>query len=62
MGGVAESHSGDIQVEELDGISNINQAEKIAQHYANVSSEYQSLGKDDIPNSLYSTKELPPLC
>ena len=60
MGGVAESHSGDIQVEELDGISNINQAEKIAQHYANVSSEYQSLGKD--PQLIVQYKGTTPLC
>ena len=60
MGGIAENHTGDIQVEELDGISNLDQAERIAQHYANVSSEYKALGNDDIPRSEYSTEELPP--
>ena len=60
MGGIAEKCTGDIHVEELDGIPNINQAERIAQHYANVSSEYQALGNEDIPRSLYSTQELPP--
>ena len=60
MGGIFGNHTGDIQVEELDGLSNANQAERIAQHYAQVSNEYQALGKDDIPSNMYTTEELPP--
>ena len=60
MGGISDSHTGLIQVEELEGISNSTQAEKIAQHYAKISNEYQALGKDDIPLSMYTTEELPP--
>ena len=60
MGGISDIHSGDILVEELEGVSNSNQAERIAQHYAQVSNEYQALKKDDIPSSLYTTEELPP--
>ena len=56
MGGISDSHTGLIQVEELEGISNSTQAEKIAQHYAKISNEYQALGKDD----MYTTEELPP--
>ena len=61
MGGIAESRTGNTIVEDLEGISNENQAEKIAQHYSQVSNEYQALRKDDIPNHLYSTEELPPV-
>ena len=60
MGGLAGIQSSYIQVEELEGISNIDQAERIAHHYASISNEYKALEKHDIPSSLYSTEELPP--
>ena len=60
MGGLAGSQSSNVQVEELEGISNIDQAERIAQHYASISNEYKALEKQDIPSSMYSTEELPP--
>ena len=60
MGGLHESQSNIIQVEELEGMSNLDQAERIAQHYASISNEYKALRKDDIPSSMYNTEELPP--
>ena len=60
MGGLAGSQSSNIQVEELEGISNIDQAERIAQHYGSISNEYKALEKQDIPSSMYSTEEMPP--
>ena len=44
----------------LPSIRSSLKAERIAQHYANVRSEYKALGNDDIPRSEYSTEELPP--
>ena len=41
-------------------MSDQDQAERIAQHYASISNEYKALEKDDIPSSLYNTDELPP--
>ena len=60
MGGIVESKSGNIVLEELAGVSNRDQAEVIAQHYAEVSNEYKEIEKDDIPEELYQTKEKPP--
>jgi hypothetical protein len=60
MGGIAESRTGNIIVEELTGTSNKDQAEMIAQHYATVSNEYKALEKNDIPCDLYQTDERAP--
>ena len=60
MGGLSSDKSGDIQVEQLQGIPNQTQADMIANHYASVSNEYKPLNKDDIPDSLYQTTEKPP--
>ena len=60
MGGLPVNQTGDIQVEALEGFSNIEQAEKIAQHYASVSNQYKALNKEDIPANLYETEECPP--
>ena len=61
MGGIAVSQAGSIHVDELEGMSNQDQAEKIAHHYASVSNEYQALRKRDIPSELYYTEESPPV-
>ena len=60
MGGISESGSGNIMLEELSGLSNKSQADVIAKHYAAVSNEYKPLEKDDIPSNLYQTKDAPP--
>ena len=60
MGGLPVNQTGDLQVEELVGLSNQEQAEQIALHYAKVSNQYQALRKVDIPVSLYETEERPP--
>ena len=60
MGGMPGNVSGNIEVDELRGMSNQDQAEVIAQHYASVSNEYKALEDDDIASHLYSTEEEPP--
>ena len=60
MGGLGGCQTDAIKVEELEGLSDVDQAEQIAKHYANVSNEYKALGTEDIPSSLYETDELPP--
>ena len=61
MGGLAVNQGSNIQVDELEGMPIPDQAERIAQHYAKVSNEYKALRKDDIPNHLYNTEDLPPV-
>ena len=60
MGGLPVFQTGDLQVKDLEGFSNLEQAEQISQHYANVSNQYQALKKSDIPVSLYKTEETAP--
>ena len=42
-------------------MSNQDQAEHIAHHYANISKEYKPLDNQDIPSQLYSTDDEPPV-
>ena len=60
MGGIPDSRTGNIFVEELEGISDKDQAEMIAEHYSSVSNEYKALEKKDIPHELYKTNEKAP--
>ena len=57
MGGLAESRTGHIQVDEMNGFPDQDQAELIAKHYASVSNDYKALEKSDIPGHLYETTE-----
>ena len=60
MGGISQNQAGNILVEELCGLSNKDQADVIAEHYASVSNEYKPLQSEDIPHRLYQTGEKPP--
>ena len=61
MGGISAERNDHIQVDDLQGFSNQEQAEEIAKHYASVSQGYKALAKDDIPHNLYKTEELAPV-
>ena len=61
MGGLTGSRADHIKVEELQGVPDQEQAELIAQYYAEVSNEYKALENSDIPTSLYQTEDLPPI-
>ena len=60
MGGVKQNQDDQIFVDELAGLSAVQQAEEIAKHYAKISNEYKHLQNDDIPSHLYETCEKPP--
>ena len=60
MGGVPDSRSGNIMVEELSGLTDQNQADEIAEYFAKVSNEYKPLGEEDISPDLYRTDQNPP--
>ena len=60
IGGLPDSRSGHIMVEELSGLPDQSQADEIAKYYAKVSNEYKPLGDDDIPPDLYRTEQSPP--
>ena len=46
----------DIAVEELEGLSNQERAEVIAEHFAKVSNEYSSLNFNNLP-AIYLQRE-----
>ena len=60
MGGLPDSRSGNIMVEELSGLPDQSQADKIAENYAKVSNEYKPLSDGDISPDLYRTDQNPP--
>ena len=49
-----------ILVEEISEHSNCQQAELIADHYAQISNQYKPLEKDDLPQEYVNSKVLPP--
>ena len=58
IGAVDQMNSQDISLEQLEGLSNKESAEKIAQHFAAVSNEYLPLNRNDLP--CYLPAEKPP--
>ena len=60
MGGLPDDRSGNILVEELSGLPDQDQADRIAEYYAKISNEYKPLSDDDISADLYRTDIKPP--
>jgi hypothetical protein len=58
IGAVDKTNSGDIFVESLEGLSNENCAQTIAQHFASVSNEYLPVDHAKLPSYLPATKPL----
>ena len=55
IGAVKESNNGDIIVESLSNLTNKESADKIAQHFAKVSNEYQPIDFTQFPSYLPAT-------
>ena len=49
IGAVDQMNGGDLIVEELEGLSSKESADVVAQHFAEVSNEYQPLNYTDLP-------------
>ena len=60
MGAINNGKPENIILDELRGIPNQEQAERIKQHYAKVSNVYKALEKSDIPSYMYASTEAPP--
>ena len=58
MGGINESKADSVHVSDLENLECQEQAEVIANHYAQVSNQYDHLETADIPLTLYETDEL----
>ena len=58
IGAVDQMNGGDLIVEELEGLSSKESADVVAQHFAEVSNEYQPLNYTDLPT--YLPGEKPP--
>ena len=59
IGAVNQMTQGDIQVEALDGLTNKESAQAIAEHFASVSNQYLPVDKSQLP--AYLPAPLPPL-
>ena len=60
MAGQDQNKSSDISVEELVGLSEPEQADKIADHYASISNLYEPLKTEDFPGYMNPLKCSPP--
>ena len=58
IGAVDQMNDGEVSVEQLEGLSNQQSAELIAQHFSSVSNEYSPLNRNDLP--CYLPSERPP--
>ena len=58
IGAVDQMDGQDVAVEELDGLSNEDSAERIAEHFAEVSNQYSPIKMEDLPS--YLPAEKPP--
>ena len=56
IGAVDEMNSGEVIVDELEGLSNLEGAERIAQHFSSVSNEYPPIDLAQLPAYLPATK------
>ena len=52
MSGQSDGNNQNILVDELIGLSNQEQAERIAQHYSQISNQYEPVLESDFPNSI----------
>ena len=55
-----DQHNSDVSIDELTGLSELDQAEKIANHYVSISSMYKPIQTEKFQEFLENKKYTPP--